>query len=223
MVAWAQAADDILRAGTRRRIAERSVSARIIVGFLIGCGLFYGAVMGSYDGGVAVRPLQALYSAIKVPLLLMAAFGLSLPSFFVINALVGLREDFGRSLRALLTAQAGLTIILASLAPFTVLRYVSSTDYASAILFNAAMFAVASLAAQILLRRLYAPLIRRHYAHRWMMWVWLVIYAFVGVQLAWVARPFIGSPELATRFFRADAWSNAYVHIARLLWDVVQR
>ena len=54
-----------------------------------------------------------------------------------------------------------------------------------------------------------------------MMWVWLLIYAFVGIQVAWVARPFVGSPELVTRFFRADAWSNAYVHVAQLIWKIV--
>ena len=92
-------------------------------------------------------------------------------------------------------------IVLASLAPFTALWYASTVDYNLAKLFNAAMFAVASVAAQALLWRFYTPLIRRHNAHRWMIWTWLSIYALIGIQMAWIGRPFIGSPDMSTSFF----------------------
>ena len=44
---------------------------------------------------------------------------------------------------------------------------------------------------------------------------WIALYVFVAIQLAWVLRPFVGSPELEVSFFRAEAWSNAYVVIVR--------
>ena len=116
--------------------------------------------MGTFGGVRGERALQLLYSGLKVPLLLLVTFGLSLPSFFVLNTLLGVRDDFARALRALVATQAVLTIVLASLAPFTALWYASSGAYRPAILFNAAMFAVASFAAQGLLRRWYAPLDR---------------------------------------------------------------
>lgn len=177
-------------------------------------GMIYGAVMGSYSG---MRQQQMLYSAVKVPLLLAATFAISLPSFFVINTLFGLRDDFAASLRALATTQAGLTIILASFAPFTVLWYVSFGGYDSAKMFNLLMFGIASIAAQGLLRRFYRPLIESNPRHRTMMWIWLGIYAFVGVQMAWILRPFIGDPNAPTTFFRTQAWGNAYVEVARTL------
>ena len=68
-----------------------------------------------------------------------------------------MRDDFARVVAALLATQAGLTVILASLAPFTAFWYVSGSDYQPAILFNGLMFAVASLSAQWLLRREYRP------------------------------------------------------------------
>ena len=49
------------------------------------------------------------------------------------------------------------SLVLASLAPFTLLWYASSTDHQQAVLFNAAMFGSASLAGQGLLRRHCAP------------------------------------------------------------------
>ena len=50
-----------------------------------------------------------------------------------------------------MATQAGLTVILTSLAPITAFWYVSGTAYQPAILFNGVMFAVASLGAQWIL------------------------------------------------------------------------
>ena len=186
-------------------------------------GVFYGAVMGTFGGVRGERALQLVYSGLKVPLLLLVTFALSVPSFFVLNTLLGVRADFGRALRALVATQAVLTIVLASLAPFTALWYASSGAYRPAILFNAAMFALASFAAQGLLRRWYAPLIARNPRHRVLLRTWIVIYAFVGVQMAWVLRPFVGDPGQPTRFFRQGAWGNAYVEVARMVIEVISR
>ncbi len=181
------------------------------------CGLFYGAVMGSFSG----RPGQAIYSASKVPLLLAATTLLGLPSFFVLNTLLGVRSDFGSALRGVISSQAGLAIILASLAPLTVFWYASSADYQTAILFNALMFGIASLGAQWILRRSYRPLIARNPKHRRLLGAWLLIYSFIGIQMGWLLRPFIGAPEEPVQFFRPGAWDNAYVFVVRLIWDVL--
>jgi len=185
-------------------------------------GIIYGAVMGSFGGVFGGHFLQIVFSAVKVPFLLLATFVLSLPSFFVLNTLFGLRSDFSYSLRALVATQAGLTIILASFAPFTVLWYVSFSDYKGAILFNTLMFGAASFTAQwLLLRRFYQPLIERKPQHRLLLRAWLVIYAFVGIQMAWVLRPFIGSPNMPAQFLREDVWGNAYVRLANIIWTFI--
>jgi hypothetical protein len=145
---------------------------------------------------------------------------IALPNFFVLNTLFGLRRDFAESLRALAATQAGLSIILASMAPLTTLWYASSANYAAALRFNGLMFAVASFGAQILLRGYYQPLVRRNPRHRWMLWFWLAIYVFVGIQMGWVLRPFIGDPGTPVQFFREGAWSNAYVVVAKLLFGM---
>ena len=215
MTAMLGHADDLLRG--RSAVALWRLLAMVAL-----FGLLYGAVMGTFGGARGERALQLLYSGLKVPLLLLVTFALSLPSFFVLNTLLGVRGDFAQSLRALVATQAVLTIVLASLAPFTALWYASSDAYRPAILFNAAMFGVASVAAQGLLRRWYAPLVARNARHRALLRVWLVIYAFVGVQMAWVLRPFVGDPNSPTRFFREGAWGNAYVEVARMVVDVMR-
>jgi hypothetical protein len=214
-------ADELLR-GRELGSDDRRTNALYLVLLVTLFGVFYGAVMGTFGGFHGQRALQLLYSGVKVPLLLLVTFCLSLPSFFVLNTLLGVRADFARALRALVAAQAVVTIILASLAPFTALWYVSSAAYRPAILFNAAMFGVASVSAQGLLRRWYAPLIARNPRHRMLLRVWLIIYAFVGVQMAWVLRPFVGDPSQPTHFFRQGAWGNAYVEVARMVMDVLR-
>jgi hypothetical protein len=216
--------DDLLRGrlGIDEPVADRA--ARLL-GFLLAVlvvyGLLYGATMGTFGGIRGERWLQVVYSAVKVPLLLLVTFGLSLPSFFVLNTILGVRSDLPQVLRALVATQAVLTTILASLAPFTAFWYASSADYNAALLFNAAMFGLASVAAQWMLRRAYQPLIARNPRHRTLLRAWLVIYAFVGIQMAWVLRPFVGNPRSPTTFFREGAWGNAYVEVARIVGRVL--
>ncbi|MEZ6049458.1 MAG: hypothetical protein R3C11_28540 [Planctomycetaceae bacterium] len=177
----------------------------------------YGAIMGCYGGFTGERFWQVVYSGSKVPLLLLATFSISLPSFFVLNSLAGLRSDFGQVLAALLATQAGLTVILASLAPYTVVWYLSVENYSRAILFNGVMFAIASLSAQLILLKFYRPLIHKNKLHRLMLILWLLIYCFVGIQMGWVLRPFIGSPHEPVEFFREESWGNAYEMVFNLI------
>ena len=224
--AWTGIDDVLRRRGWAAQPATSAGAAARLTWYAAAFGLAYGAAMGSYAGFVVDRPwdelgLQMLYSAVKVPLLLGVTCLLALPSFFVANTLAGLRDDFFEAVRAVAAAQAGLAIILASLAPLTLTWYLSFADYNAAITVNAVMFAVASVSAQLLLRSYYRPLVARNRRHRLMMVCWLVIYAFVGIQMGWVLRPFIGAPGIAPEFFRSEIGENAYVVVTRLLLRVI--
>lgn len=190
---------------------------------VIVCGAFYGTLMGTYGGfNGRFSGWQMLFSALKVPALLLVTFALCLPGFFVLNSLSGLSHDWPLVRRALLLTQAILSVVLASLAPFTLLFYASSQNYQLAILFNGLLFAGASLTAQRMLANLYAPLIARDARHRPMLFLWLALFGFTGVQLAYVLRPFIGDPAQPVSFFREGAWENAYVVIGRMILSVLR-
>jgi hypothetical protein len=210
--------DNMLR-GRRDSAQSARDSSWHFIAILIAAGCWYGAVMGAYNGFRLPRLAQMACSAAKVPLLLLATFWLTVPSFFVVNTLLGLRNDFAESLKKLAAAQATLTIVLASLSPLTALWYVSVADYHDAIIFNTVVFAIASFAAQWSLRRDYRPLIRRNPRHAWMLRTWLAIYSFVGIQMGWILRPFIGNASLPTTFFRRDAFTNAYVFVVHLFLE----
>jgi hypothetical protein len=221
LIGFLTLADGVLRGQTslaqRRRLVRLPVAGSLTLTIVV-FGMFYGGVMGSYGGRAGPRVWQVVYSAVKVPFLVTTTFMLSLPSFAVINTLMGMRNDLARVVRALMATQAALTIIMASLAPFTALWYFSSNAHDLAILFNGLIFAIASFSAQWMLRREYAPLIRGNPRHRWMLRLWLFIYVFVGIQMGWVLRPFIGDPRMPVQFFRDESWSNAYEVVILMIW-----
>ncbi len=191
-------------------------------------GPLYGIAMGSYgwiDGhrSFNAQILQMIYSGVKLPLLIVLTVIVSLPSFFVLNSLFGLRDDFAQALRAVVSAQAGLVVILAAFAPLISFFYVSNAtekSYPHAILVNAFIFGTASVTAQRLLAKWYAPLIKKNVRHKRMMLIWIFIYAFVGTQMGYVLRPFIGSPEVAISFLRENPFENAYVRLWQLVMEV---
>ena len=185
-----------------------SVASIVILG-----GVF-GAAMGSYGD---VRPLQMVYTAIKIPLLLLTSFTLTLPSFYALNALFGLREQFRESLRCILTAQVGITALLASLAPATVFWYAAVSGYPAAKLFNFTLFALGAGYGWMLLRRIQRTLSEHDRTHRLLIQIWIFQFAFVAIQLTWILRPFIGKPGWETRFLREKAWGNAYVELTQMM------
>jgi hypothetical protein len=110
-----------------------------------------------------------------------------------------------------------MSITLASLAPVTRVFYQSGHDYILALLFNGAMFALGTGAAQLVMRRGYAVLVERNAGHRWMFWAWGVMYVFVGIQMGWTLRPFVGSPGVFPTFFREEPFTNAYVEVGTII------
>jgi len=172
-------------------------------------GFTYGAVMGFFGH----RGLQAFYSGLKTPMLLGITTIICLPSYYVINALLGLRSDFAAACKGVLTAQASLAVTLASLAPVMVVVYMSINRYPMATFFNGISFFIAVLAGQMTLARHYRPLIKKNPLHRIAIISWLTVYIFTAIQLAWVLRPFIGYHGYPAQFIRSEAWSNAYIHV----------
>ena len=87
--------------------------------------MLYGIVMGSHT----LRPLQAFYSSFKVPLLLLLSTALCMPSFFILNTILGLREDFHAACRGVFAAQATIGVALVSLIPVLLVVYLGTPAY----------------------------------------------------------------------------------------------
>ena len=63
-------------------------------------------------------------------------------------------------------------------------------------------------------------------ARRWVLWLWVLVYAFVGSQMAWTLRPFIGAPSMKFELFRqlgGNFYSNVFASIGEILGFFVVR
>ena len=189
---------------------------RGILFIIIGGGI-YGAVMATFSFEPD-RVLQLLYGALKVPMLFGITMLLAVPGFYVLNSLRGLGGDFPKVFALLIDYQIAVVIVLVSLSPITALTTLTTADsgYGLLQLWNAGVFLLAASLAQWKFSRDYQGLIRRDQRHRLLLRVWTVLYAFVGIQMGWTLRPFIGAPGSEVAFLRDSDLDNAYVELTKL-------
>ncbi len=199
--------------------ADLSVST--LLGTIGVGGAIFGCVMGTYLVAGPGRWPLVLFAAVKVPTLILLTTAVCLPAFFVLNTVLGLRESFSRAVRAVLAGQAGLALGLASLAPLVRVAYECGISHQGAQLLCAGMFVLATAAGQTVMLRRYRGIIDadpvNDAKHRTMLWTWVTMYVFTGIQTGWILRPYIGAPGLDVRFLRPDAFSNAYVYFLKLV------
>lgn len=211
--------DFLARSGVRGPLS-RLEGARVAL-IVAGASGVYGGVMAAHGGFEGDRVWMVLYGAAKVPLLFTATMALAVPSFYVANLVAGVAGAFGRVWRALVDYQISVALQLGAVAPVTLLVNLSQEDYRVAQAWSTLLFAVASWNAQAALARAYEPLEAEAPVHCRLRRAWLVLYAFVGVQMAWDLRPFVGSPDMPVAFFR-DTIGNAYVEIPKVLWEAIR-
>ena len=208
-------ADSALRALLRPDAPAPSLQTLAVL--VASSGAMQGAAMGSYalfNGGSAVF---LVWAALKVPLFLGIAAGLCFPALRTLYFLLGMGEEFPFAVRALASGQAAFAAILAALSPLVLVFYASGVSYRAALWVNLALFALAGLAAQSVVRGRLGLLLKREARHRRLWALGFGIWAFVAIQLAWNLRPFIGAPWAPAQFLRADAFSNVYVGLWKLL------
>jgi hypothetical protein len=195
---------------------------------VVGAGL-YGAAMGWWRD-----PLQALFVAIKFPLiLLLTALGNAL-LIGMLAPLLGLNISFRQSLLAILMSFAIAAAILGAFAPLVaflvwnappMIPGVESTGtYEFIKLVHVIVIGFAGIASNVRLFQLLTRLAGRKRIARRVLFAWLTVNLFLGSQLAWLARPFIGAPYRAVLFFRDNAfWSNFYENVFRAVQELLNK
>lgn len=182
------------------------------IGLLLGIILVLSAVHG-LSMGLSSGPLQMLASAIKVPILYLVTLAVCFPMLYVVNVIMGSRLGFLQTLALILLAMALSSILLAACSPIAVFFSVTGSNYHFLKLLNVAIFAFSGAWGMLGLRRgLHAMCATSDLYPRQavrILQVWIVIFAFVGTQMAWSLRPFIGTPEMGFQIFRAQE-SNFY-------------
>ena len=182
----------------------------------------YGATIGLWRA-----PLQSVFTAIKFPLLIfLTCIGNGAVNGMLAQVL-GSGLSFRQTAFAILMSFALASLILGGFSPITLFVLYNAPPLGSEhavvghsvmLLIHVFVIACAGIVAN---RRLFGLLqnVRGHdHTARAVLFSWLAGNLFLGAQLAWTLRPFIGSPTLAIQFLRDDPLhGNFYEAVWRAL------
>ncbi len=179
----------------------------------------YGAVMGS-----SASLWQALSSAVKLPLLFVATLLICSPTLYFFNVLYGSNQSLTQNVALMLTAITVTSVLLLSFAPIVVFFLLTTSGYQFFKPLNVAFFAICGIVGVAFLsqgmRVVSAAGEEGVRARRWVMWLWVLVYGFVGSQMAWTLRPFIGAPSMKFELFRqlgGNFYTNIFASIGEIL------
>lgn len=204
----------------------------------------YGLVMG-----ISHSILQALSSAIKLPILYLLTLAICLPTFYLFNLLYGGRLAVRQVLAlgvSTITVSSALTL---AFAPITLFFLITAKGYYFFVLLNNIILAITGvIGLQFLVGGIksindleqarQAPPAPEAYgppaphaakqqaskpadtANMPLLRIWLFLYAIVGTQLAWTLRPFVGSPGEPFALFR-NIEGNFYEAVVDIIFHML--
>lgn len=185
----------------------------------------YGAVMGSTHS-----LWQTLSSAVKLPILFLATLVVCSPTLYFFNLIFGSNQSLTQNVSLIMTAVTVTSVLLLAFSPVVLFFLLVTSHYQFFKLLNVGVFTVAGLIGVTFLgqgMRTVSPAGRERLLARQMVIVlWILLYAFVGSQMAWTLRPFIGAPTMEFELFRqlgGNFYANIFASIGEILGFVTVR
>ncbi len=179
----------------------------------------YGAVMGSTHS-----LWQTLSSAVKLPLLFLATLVVCSPTLYFFNLIFGSNQSLTQNFTLILTAITVTAVLLLSFAPIVLFFLLTTSQYQFFKLLNVGVFTIAGLVGVAFLsqgmRVVSTGGKEGIKAKRNVVRLWILIYAFVGSQMAWTLRPFIGAPSMQFELFRRLG-GNFYANILASIGEIL--
>ena len=214
------AVDQFLRADAQRlsEWADRPHSALVwlCVGAIVTGSGAYGAAMGSW-----CAPLQAVYVALKLPLLiLLTTLGNGLLNG-MLAPLLGLRITFRQTQTAVLISFAIASTILGALSPvalfvvwntppLTGTTRPTSPEHSFLQLMLVAFIAFAGVVGNVRLLPLLKQWASRDAVAWRVLFAWLAGNLFLGSQICWVLRPFLWASGGRVQFIGPDCFHGSF-------------
>ena len=205
----------------------KRLSAWLVVA-MMGSGLF-GAAMGWWRA-----PEQAIYTAVKFPAVVLLTMAGNGALNGMLAPLLGVNIGFRQSLWAVTVSFVIAATILGSLSPLLAgliwntpplsRAEQAGTSHAFILLAIVVFVAFAGVVANLRLLQLLRAFSGSREAARRVLLAWLAGNLFLGSQISWILRPFIGSPGLPVQFLRDDPmhgsfFAAVFYSLRRLLLD----
>jgi len=224
----------VLLRGEPERIAAWTGQWRVrrlalhVAVIIVGAGL-YGAAMGWWRD-----PQQALYTALKFPFIILLTTAANALLNAMLAPLLGLNIPFRQSFSAILMSFVIAAAILGAFSPLMAFLVWNAPPMSSATpsestynfikLTQVAVIAFAGITGNVRLFQLLSRLSGRRAVASRVLFAWLAGNLFLGSQLSWILRPFIGSPSLPVEFFRATALhGNFYENVFHSLLQILHQ
>ena len=180
----------------------------------------YGAVMGSTQGTV----WQVLSSAVKLPILFLATLVVCSPTLYFFNTIFGSNQSLTQNFALILTAITVTAVIMLSFSPIVLFFMLTTSGYQFFKLLNVGVFTIAGIIGVVFLSQgmhmVSSAGKEGARARRNVVRLWILIYAFVGSQMAWMLRPFIGAPGMEFELFR-QLGGNFYANIIASIGEIL--
>jgi hypothetical protein len=202
-----------LLAAWLREPATLDSVAPLLLAILAGCAA-YGFGLGLWRA-----PLQGVFVAIKMPLLIFLTLGVNGMINGMLGQLLGSGMSFRQTLMACLMSFAIFGLIVGSLSPIIIAMVMDSPRpgqsgasdwYRLFLLFNTAIIAFAGIVANHKLLKLIQSFSGSSSIGWRTLISWLAGNLFVGAQLSYNLRPFFGNPQLPVQFLRADPFDGNF-------------
>lgn len=181
---------------------------------IVGSGLF-GAAMGWWRA-----PEQAVYTAVKFPVVVLLAMLGNAVLNAILAPLLGVNIGLRQSLLAVMMSFAIAAAIMGAMSPLLAFfiwntpplddQANSGGAHAAILLMIVGMVAFAGVAANLRLFQLLREISGSESAAKRVLFAWLAGNLFLGSQLSWILRPFIGSPGLPVQFLRDEPMKGSF-------------
>lgn len=194
-------------------VALKSKLARL-TSIVVAGGAIYGFSMGLRHSF-----LQALSSAFKVPALFFITLLICLSTLHFLGLLFGSRLALTQTLTVLLTGVAVNSVLLGSFSPISLFFLLSGSSYEFLMLMHVTIFIICGVAGLIYIHKNF------HYIRQlsgtessagFLLPIWMVLYMFVGSQMAYILAPFVGRDSVFM-LFRIPQ-DNFYTY----LWQIIE-
>jgi hypothetical protein len=183
---------------------DKEQSKRLIMNqILIICvsTFIYGLVMGSYHSF-----LQSAVAGVKVVFLFLCTLLICFPSFFIIQQVLGSKMSLRQMMIIVLSGFVLTSVIALSFSPIVIFFQITGGNYHFLQLLHVAIFIFSGIFGMRLIvdalkfacgnKSIY-PRIGVNVFR-----IWIIILAFVGIQLSWNLRPFMCNKNEDFKLFR---------------------
>lgn len=155
-----------------------------------------------FSMGLASGMKQAVSSLVKLPLLFLLTLALCFPALFIIGMFMGSPLSCVQTLTLVLSAIALQAMLFGASAPI-VLFFAIGSGYDFMKLLHVAILGVSGLCGLVFLHHAMRVALGPGFGSTHVLFfVWFMIDGFVGCQMAWMLRPFLGDPHLKYQWFR---------------------